>query len=724
MRRIGTIFLTLSLLLSCIGNTSEVAAASSPFQVSGTILEETSARLGIQAAASDPYYSSQWYLNRIQVPQAWDITTGGATTIAVVDTGVNGSHPELTGRLWVNSDEIPDNNRDDDSNGYVDDYQGYNFVNDNDDISDDHGHGTGIASVIAANTNNGVGIAGIDRIAKIMAVKALDTAGGGDYSNVIKATRYAVDNGANIINMSFGAAGSDGGLKDAINYATSRNVIIVAASGNAGQNQVYYPAAYSSVIAVGSVGRNDVASSFSNKGSQLDVVAPGEDIVIANHTGGYNEASGSSFSAALVSGAVSLLLSVSPGLTPLQVSELLNTTSTPVGSVTPSPEYGYGIVNAYSLVNRPKANLRATFNTPTSASANGVDVANVVATVTANNQPQANVPITAQLSGNANIINGQPSSTLYIGSTNNEGKITIALSSVMAETKQLNLTTTQGAFENSTTNIVFNPPINPSYQMQWISQSPYPNLALGERKELQLEVRNTGNIAWLANPDSTSDAAQLRLGTDRNMDRASALYDSTKWLSSNRVVPMTPSLVRPGETAQFRFSVLAPNQPGTFKEYFRPVVERVAWLNDLGIYWDITVGGGGPSNSPSDYQAQLISQSSDIVLSPGVSTNLTVEFKNTGTTTWSPLGQGIGVGRVKLGTWNPQDRSSKLATPQWLSPNRVTDSAIPIAPGETLRLSFPITAPSTPARYTESFHLVSEFVAWFGPAVTWNITVS
>lgn len=728
MQRIGSILLALGVLLGGLVSPAISQAHQPSLRIAGTIVGSLAEKLTVQAVAQDPYFSQQWYLGRLQVPSAWDITTGGNQTIAVIDTGINANHPDLLGRIWVNSDEIPANGRDDDNNGYIDDVNGFNFVGNNSDLTDGHGHGTGISSIIAANTNNGSGIAGINRQAKIMVAKALDTAGGGEYANVIRATRYAVDNGASIINMSFGAAAHDPSLEEVISYANSRNVIIVAASGNAGRQEVYYPAAYPSVIAVGSITRNDSQSTFSNTGSQLDVVAPGEGILMAGNSGGYVEAAGSSFSSAQVTGVISLLLSVAPGQTPSQVMGLLRTTSSRIGGTVPSPQFGYGVPNAQALVNRPKANLNAQFTfSPGSVVANGVDAVNVTASLTANGQPQPNTPLSLQVSGSGNIINGQPSSTLSSLVTNSQGQVNFQLSSVVAESKTLSLTSSSGTVTSTSSTLSFRAPLRPLYQMQWIGQSPYPTVQPGQQAQLTLDVKNTGNIAWHANPNQSSDNAQMRLGTDRRMDRQSIFYNSSQWISGNRVGLMTPSIVKPGEIGRFIFTIQAPLAVGTHKEYFRPVIERVAWLNDLGIYWAISVGSsmaGGNLGDPSGYQAQVVSQSSNINLSRGSAGTVTVELRNTGTTTWSPTGTGNGLGQVKLGTANLQDRLSKFFAPSWISANRVSGTGVQVPPGQTFKLTFAVVAPLTPGTYTETFQLVSEHVAWFGPKVSWSINVS
>ncbi|MEZ4210413.1 MAG: S8 family serine peptidase [Patescibacteria group bacterium] len=268
MRSISKLILALYLVTTSIGH---VQASSNPsdFSVAGTI-SRTQSDFQVTQIASDPYFHQQWYLNTMQIPQAWDYTTGSNIIVAVIDTGIELTHPEFAGRIWTNNNEIPNNNKDDDGNGYIDDYHGYNFAEKNSDVKDYHGHGTGIASLIAANSNNGQGIAGVNQQAIIMPVKGLNNAGGGEYGDVVKSIYYAVDNGARIINMSFGAAYPDANLKVAINYAINNNVAVICTQQEM-LVQIGLPAAYSSVISVGSLSQTLKKSYFTNYGVGLDL---------------------------------------------------------------------------------------------------------------------------------------------------------------------------------------------------------------------------------------------------------------------------------------------------------------------------------------------------------------------------------------------------------------------------------------------------------------------
>ncbi|MDJ0557001.1 MAG: S8 family serine peptidase [Microcoleaceae cyanobacterium MO_207.B10] len=223
---------------------------------------------------------NQWGIDVIKAPEVWDQGfQGDGIVVAIIDTGVDYTHPELIGQMWTNSGEIPNNNIDDDGNGYIDDFQGWDFVDNDNDPMDQDGHGTHIAGTVAAR-RDGVGTTGVAPNAQIMSVRVLDDQGEGKVSNGIKAIRYAVDNGADVINLSSGGRSLVTNEIETIRYAAERGVVFVSAAGNDNLNSPDYPAqlAREQGIAVGSIDRNLKFSNFSNKaGNQpLDyVLAPG-----------------------------------------------------------------------------------------------------------------------------------------------------------------------------------------------------------------------------------------------------------------------------------------------------------------------------------------------------------------------------------------------------------------------------------------------------------------
>jgi subtilisin family serine protease len=283
---------------------------------------------------SDPVISQQWALRNIHAYEAWDITTGNNVTIALLDTGVSPSHPDLAGKLL----------------------QGYDFYNNDGDPSDDEGHGTYTAGVAAAESDNGVGIAGVCWGCNILPVKVLGSRGQGDDATIAQGIRWAVDQGVRIISMSLGGPEDTQVMRDAVQYAHDRNVLIIAASGNgqADGNQPNYPAAYPSVLAVSATNSNDGVTGFSTTGSFVDIAAPGVGLwsTIWNPRDGdtYGVENGTSASCPHVAGAAALALTLRPDLSADQLTELLEAAADDQGAPGKDPEYGYGRLNLLRTV--------------------------------------------------------------------------------------------------------------------------------------------------------------------------------------------------------------------------------------------------------------------------------------------------------------------------------------------------------------------------------------
>jgi subtilisin family serine protease len=229
---------------------------------------------------NDPSFGSTYGMARINAPAAWDITTGGAVKVAVIDTGVDYTHPDLAANMWVNPGEAL-NGIDDDGNGFVDDIRGWDFVNNDNNPADDHNHGTHVSGTIAAVGNNGIGVAGVAWSGQIMPIKFLSAAGTGSTDNAIKAVNYAAMIGAKVINASWGGAGFNAALQNAI---ANSNALFVAAAGNGGFDGIgdnndfipHYPSSYTSanIISVAATDINDNRANFSNFGaSSVDLGA-------------------------------------------------------------------------------------------------------------------------------------------------------------------------------------------------------------------------------------------------------------------------------------------------------------------------------------------------------------------------------------------------------------------------------------------------------------------
>ena len=299
---------------------------------------EPNYEVSINDLPDDPRFDELWGLNNtgqtggvddadIDASEAWDIETGNDVVIGVIDTGIDYTHPDLDDNVWVNEGEIPDNGIDDDSNGYVDDYHGYDFVNDDGDPFDDAGHGTHVSGTIAAEGDNSVGVTGVNWNAQIMGLKFLDEFGSGDTFGAIQAVEYATLMGADLTNNSWGGGGFSQALEDAIAAAGEQGQIFVAAAGNDSSDTdifAHYPSSYDldNIISVAATTDSDLLAGFSNHGAtSVDLSAPGQDILSTTPNNSYSYFNGTSMASPHVAGVVSLLLSQSPGLSHQEVKE-------------------------------------------------------------------------------------------------------------------------------------------------------------------------------------------------------------------------------------------------------------------------------------------------------------------------------------------------------------------------------------------------------------------
>lgn len=275
---------------------------------------------------------NNWGADLINAPEVWAKGyTGKGIVVAVVDTGVDRNHSDLSSNIWKNSKEIAGNGKDDDRNGYVDDVYGWNFVNNNNNTSDVYGHGTHVSGTIAGVKNN-FGVTGIAYNAKIMPVKVLGDDGSGSNAGVAKGIRYAADNGAKVINLSLGGDTGDATLQSAVEYASKKGAIVVMAAGNSSGSQPIFPARYAKNwgIAVGAVDRFNLMADFSNEAGTdklTYVTAPGVAVYSTLPNNDYVAWDGTSMATPHVAGVVALMLSAKSGLTDAQVRQILTSTA-------------------------------------------------------------------------------------------------------------------------------------------------------------------------------------------------------------------------------------------------------------------------------------------------------------------------------------------------------------------------------------------------------------
>jgi len=275
-----------------------------------------------QATGDDSLYPDdtdwlrQWNIRRVAAPEAWALSTGKAEiVVAVVDSGVDAAHPDLTENL------LP----------------GYDFVNHDADPNDDYGHGTHVTGILSARLNNNIGVAGMAQDTSILPLKVLNHSGTGSYANISAAIQYATDSGASIISLSLGGESPSAVLQQAVTNAHDAGVVMVASAGNQGRSGVYYPARYPEVLAIAATGHYDRWLSYSNRGAEVDLAAPGgtaADPIWSTAPGGYGWEYGTSMATPHVAGAAALMRAKNPTLSPDEIAGILRQTADKVGQHT------------------------------------------------------------------------------------------------------------------------------------------------------------------------------------------------------------------------------------------------------------------------------------------------------------------------------------------------------------------------------------------------------
>jgi subtilisin family serine protease len=370
----------------------------------------------------DPLYEKQWYHSRVKAPASWEYyTSNKKIIIAVIDTGVDYLHADLQGSLWVNEiedlngngqlDSLDLNNFDDDGNGYIDDVIGWDFTdaprfpddgdfrNPDNDPMDAYpgGHGTQIAGIISAQTNNGIGIAGLLPGCLVMNLRAGTTQGYLEEDDVARAILYAIENHAHIINMSFGDVVVSPFLEEVIAFAYDKGIVLVASAGNDGSDVIDYPAGFAQTISVGASNQENQRCSFSNWGQTLDLVAPGIEMLAPEPENDYREVQGTSFSAPVVSAAAALVLSKEISYNNEQVRNLVKSSATDLGVFGWDEYYGAGLVDMYAIArNQGRAMLR--IHSPLSGSSTAE--AGIPLIITVQNADLANLRVSTGLGKN------------------------------------------------------------------------------------------------------------------------------------------------------------------------------------------------------------------------------------------------------------------------------------------------------------------------------------
>jgi thermitase len=276
---------------------------------------------------SDPSFASQWHLAKIAAPKAWDLAPGATgIVVAVVDSGVDGAHPDLSSRM------VP----------------GYNFYSNNTNTSDVHGHGTWVAGTVAAAGNNTIGVAGVAWQAKVMPIRVSNSSGVAYISAIANGIIWAADHGARVVNASFSGLASSPTISNAAQYARSKGAVFVASAGNCGCLDGTPENPY--VLSVGATDANDSLASFSSRGNYVDLSAPGTSILTTNRGGGYVRVQGTSFSSPVVAGVIALMRKANGTLSAADLVTLVKANADDRGAAGWDSSFGYGRVNAWRAV--------------------------------------------------------------------------------------------------------------------------------------------------------------------------------------------------------------------------------------------------------------------------------------------------------------------------------------------------------------------------------------
>jgi thermitase len=294
------------------------------------------------ASVTDPSYSSSWALPKIGAPTAWDSAIGSGITVAILDTGVDGSHPDLKANL------VP----------------GWNMFDNNSNTSDVFGHGTKVAGTVAMVANNGAGSAGVAHGARIMPVRISKTDGTASISTIAQGINWAADNGAKVANVSYAVA-SYSTVQSAANYMRSKGGVVVVSAGNNNTLQTY--AADDSMLNVAATDSSDAKASFSNFGNAIDLAAPGVSIYSTTNGGGYANVSGTSFSSPITAATVALMMSANGKLSPADVDKIIKSTALDLGSAGFDQYFGFGRIDAAKAVAASKSTSTTTTTTDTQA---------------------------------------------------------------------------------------------------------------------------------------------------------------------------------------------------------------------------------------------------------------------------------------------------------------------------------------------------------------------
>ena len=669
----------------------------------------------VQFSPNDPLFLTdpgfrlgQWGLRTTHVDQAWDVARGSPTiTIAVIDTGIDAAHPDLAGAL------LP----------------GTTFVTAPDPTCaigstiDDNGHGTHVAGVIAANGNNGIGVAGVAFGVKILPIKALDCTGSGLMSDVASGVTWATDHGARVINISLGSSAGQATLQDAIRYAVAHNVLVVAAAGNCGVlssrcttlNEPQYPGAYPEVLAVAATDENDAHASFSNSGAYVGISAPGVRIFSTTPTysttlsragspTSYAAFSGTSQATPMVVGVAALLLSRDATLTPAQLIARLRANADDLGVAGTDPVFGAGRLNALRAITAGLTG--ATFfgarYAPLDLGGRAFTVAPIVTPVTVTNTSSSTWPAAG----------GSPVHLSYHWLANGQ--------TVVWDGQRTSFTQDVLPGQTVTVNATIPTPQVPgSYVLRldlvregigWFSGNGV--------APLDLSLAITAGLAATYTPVATTQSFLLGANTISvtvaNTGAATwpaagptPVHLSYHWLDQAGGVVVWDGAraaftadLAPGRSAVVSLPVSSPPTRGTYTLRLDLVQEGVAWFSGQGVApRDLSIA------VTSGYSATYAPTAPVTSFLPGSRAVVPVTLTNTGLVTWT-----AGGANPVHAAAHVYDLSGGLLLWDGERANLPTD----LAPGQSVTLNLAIAVPAAQAlaRYDVRVDLVREGIAW------------
>lgn len=377
-RRIGKSDL---LIIDLPPNMSETAVANQLAHNPHLKFAELDAILKPTLVTTDPYLGSAWHISKIDASTAWDKTLGAGVTIAILDTGVDGTHPDLAANMVA----------------------GWNFYDNNSNASDVVGHGTAVAGSAAAIANNATGVVGVAGAAKIMPIRISDTNGNATGSAIAQGLTYAADKGARVANVSFSGLVGNSTVESAAQYMKSKGGLVVVSAGNKGVNEGF--AASTTMIPVSATESNDVLATWSSYGNYVAVAAPGNYIWATNKGGGYGQWWGTSFASPVAAGVVALMMSARPDLANTKVESLLYSSAVDLGAAGRDIYYGHGRINANAAVTAVANAAAADTQAPTVSVSSPVGGATVSGWVAIDVAAADNVGITrVDLKANGNLV--------------------------------------------------------------------------------------------------------------------------------------------------------------------------------------------------------------------------------------------------------------------------------------------------------------------------------